>query len=111
MGSKDWLGEFEQIVLLAVLRLGPDAYGFRVQQEIKERAGRDCSIGALYTTLDRLEQKGFVSSWMGEPTPERGGRAKKYFKVEASGEAALRQSYAATTSMVAGMESLLGGAL
>jgi DNA-binding PadR family transcriptional regulator len=110
MGNKEWLGEFEQIVLLAVLRLRTDAYGFGVQQEIQRRTGRTCSIGALYTTLDRLEQKGFVSSWMGEPTPERGGRAKKFFKVEASGEAALRQSYAATSSMVAGLEPLLGGA-
>lgn len=110
MGSKDWLGEFEQVVLLAVLRLRGDAYGFRVQQEIQQRSGRTCSLGALYTTLDRLEKKGFVSSWVGEPTPERGGRAKKYFKVEASGELALKQSYAANQSMVAGLEPLLGGA-
>jgi DNA-binding PadR family transcriptional regulator len=111
MGSKEWLGEFEQLVMLAVLRLGPgEAYGFGVQQEIQQRTGRSCSIGALYTTLDRLEKKGFVSSWMGEPTPERGGRAKRFFKVEASGETALRQSYAATSSMTAGLEPLLGGA-
>jgi DNA-binding PadR family transcriptional regulator len=110
MSNKDWLGEFEQIVLLAVLQLRRDAYGFRIQQEIQQRSGRTCSLGALYTTLDRLEKKGFVSSWVGEPTPERGGRAKKYFKVEAAGEAALRQSYVANQSMVAGLEPLLGGA-
>jgi len=109
MSNKDWLGEFEQIVLLAVLRLGTNAYGFSVQQEIQHRIGRTCSVGALYTTLDRMEQKGFVSSWTGEPTPERGGRAKKYFKVEGPGETALRHSYAATASMVAGLEPVLGG--
>lgn len=110
MGKEDWLGEFEQIVLLAVLRLGTNAYGFSVQQEIQQRTGRTCSIGAIYTTLDRLEQKGFVSSRIGEPTPERGGRAKKYFKVDGAGEAALKHSYAATASMVAGLEPVLGGA-
>ena len=110
MGHKDWLGEFEQLVLLAVLRLGANAYGFAVQQEIQKRTGRSCSIGALYTTLDRLQKKGFVSAWLGEPTPERGGRAKKFFKVEAAGELALRQSYAATKNMVRGLEPLLGGA-
>ena len=110
MGNKAWLGEFEQVVLLAVLQLNTNAYGFGVQQEIQRRTGRTCSIGAIYTTLDRMEQKGFVSSWMGEPTPERGGRAKKYFRVEGAGEAALRHSYAATNSMIAGLEPLLGGA-
>jgi DNA-binding PadR family transcriptional regulator len=110
MVNKDWLGEFEQIVLLAVLRLGANAYGFSVQQEIQERTGRTCSLGAIYTTLDRMEQKGFVSSSKGESTPERGGRAKKYFKVEGAGETALRHSYAAATAMSAGLEPVLGGA-
>lgn len=109
MGNQEWLGEFEQVVLLAVLRLGTNAYGFGVQQEIKQQTGRECSIGAIYTTLDRMERKGFVSSWTGEPTPERGGRAKKYFKVEGAGQLALRHSYAVTTAMVAGLEPLLGG--
>jgi PadR family transcriptional regulator, regulatory protein PadR len=110
MSNKNWLGEFEQIVLLAVLRLGAKAYGFSVQQEIQLRTGRTCSIGAVYTTLDRMEQKGFVSCWMGESTPERGGRAKKYFKIEGAGEVALQRSYAATASMTAGLEPVLGGA-
>jgi PadR family transcriptional regulator, regulatory protein PadR len=109
MGSKEWLGDFEQIVLLAVLRLRTDAYGFSIQQEIRNRTGRKCSIGAVYTTLDRMEHKGFVSSWVGEPTAERGGRAKKYFKIEASGEAALRRSCAATDAMVEGLKPLFGG--
>jgi len=108
-GSHDSLGEFEALVLMAVLRLGRDAYGMRIHDELENRAKRSCSYGALYTTLDRLEQKGYVSSSIGEPTPERGGRAKKYFKVDNMGKAALRQSVQATQRMAEGME-LLGGA-
>jgi DNA-binding PadR family transcriptional regulator len=107
--DEKWLGEFEQIVLLAVLRLGTNAYGFAVQQEIHRCTGRTCSIGAIYTTLDRMERKGFVSSCIGEPTPLRGGRAKKYFKVEGAGEAALKRSHNATASMIAGLELSFGG--
>lgn len=110
MGSRGWLGEFEQLVLLALLRLGDNAYGMRIHREVEERIGRSCLLGALYTTLDRLEEKGFVSSRVGEPTPERGGRAKKYFRVEAAGAAALRRAYAATTQMAQGLEPLLGRA-
>ena len=105
------LGEFETLVLMAVLRLEDDAYGMRIHQEIENRAKRRCSYGALYTTLDRLEQKGYVSSWVGEPTPERGGRAKKYFKIENIGSAALQQSYKTTLRMAEGIESQLGRAL
>jgi len=105
------LGEFEALVLMAVLRLGADAYGMRIHQEIEERAGRRSSYGALYTTLDRLEDKGYVSSRVGDPTPERGGRAKKYFKVEANGFSALRSAYSATIAMSRGIEPLLGGAV
>jgi PadR family transcriptional regulator PadR len=106
----DPLGEFEALVLMAVLRLGDDAYGMRIHVELEDRAGRRSSYGALYTTLDRLEQKGYVSSSVGEPTPERGGRAKKYFKLDNLGKAALRQSYRATRRMAEGMEPQLGGA-
>ena len=109
MGSRDWLGEFEQLVLWALLRLGDNAYGVRIHQEIQERTGRTCSFGALYTTLDRLEDKGFASSRVGEPTPTRGGRAKKYFKLEAPGAVALQQAYNATAAMARGLEPLLGG--
>jgi PadR family transcriptional regulator len=104
-----YLGEFEQLVLLALLRLGPNAYGMRIRHEIQETANRRASLGAVYTTLDRLEDKGFVSSWLGEPTPERGGRAKKFFKIEAPGQAVLSQSVQASASMTAGLEALLGG--
>jgi PadR family transcriptional regulator len=108
MGREN-LGDFEQLVLLAVLRLGSEAYGARIREEIEQRAERSCSLGALYTTLERLEEKGFVSSRLGESTPERGGRAKKYFKIEAAGSTALQQAYAATQKMVSGLEPLLGG--
>jgi PadR family transcriptional regulator PadR len=108
--KRDPLGEFETLVLMAVVRLQDDAYGMRIHREIETLAERRCSYGALYTTLDRLEQKGYVSSSVGEPTPERGGRAKKFFKIDSAGKAALRQSYAATQRMAQGIESQLGGA-
>jgi PadR family transcriptional regulator PadR len=106
----DPLGEFEALVLMAILRLERDAYGMRIHIEIEERAGRHCSYGALYTTLDRLDQKGYVSSSTGDPTPERGGRAKKYFKIESAGKAALRESYRTTRRMAEGIETQLEGA-
>jgi PadR family transcriptional regulator, regulatory protein PadR len=105
----DPLGEFEALVLMAILRLKSDAYGMRVHQELQERAGRRCSYGALYTTFDRLEQKGYISSWVGEPTPERGGRAKKYFRLDNVGKAALREAYQASRRMSEGLEPQLGG--
>ena len=92
MGKSDSLGEFEQVVLLALIRLRSNAYGVTIRREIAERTGRNVSVGAIYTTLDRLERKGFVSSQRGEPTPERGGRAKRYYKIEARGERALQRA-------------------
>lgn len=86
------MGEFEQLVLLALLRLGNDAYGMEVREEIEARTGRTVSYGAVYTTLDRLEGKGFVAFRVGEATPERGGRARKYFQVSAAGREALREA-------------------
>ena len=85
------LGQFEEFVLLALVRLRENGYGVTVRREIAERTSRDVSIGAVYTTLERLERKGYVSSWMGEPTPKRGGRAKRYFKIEAPGAEALSE--------------------
>jgi PadR family transcriptional regulator PadR len=104
----DSLGEFEALVLMAVVRLGNDAYGMQIHRELETTAERRCSLGALYTTLDRLEHKGYVSSYEGNPTPERGGRAKKFFLIKATGAAALRESYAATLRMAKGIEPLLG---
>jgi PadR family transcriptional regulator, regulatory protein PadR len=79
------LGEFEQVVLLAILRLDNTAYGVSIRDEIAACTDRDPSPGALYTTLDRLEERGLVISRFGDPTPERGGRAKRYFKVTGAG--------------------------
>jgi PadR family transcriptional regulator, regulatory protein PadR len=86
------LGEFEQVVLLAILRLGEGAYGVTVGAEITACTGRKPAPGALYTTLDRLEDKGLVSSRLGDPTPQRGGRAKRYFTVNAKGVAAITRA-------------------
>jgi PadR family transcriptional regulator PadR len=85
MPSPSPLGEFEQVVLLAILRLGDTAYGVAIREEIAARTDRDPAPGALYTTLDRLEAKKLVSSRYGDPTPERGGRSKRYFAVTAAG--------------------------
>ena len=104
----DYLGEFEQIVMLAILRLPENAYGMRIRMEIKDVAGRNASLGAVYTTLERLEDKGFLSSWVGEVTEPRAGRAKKYFKVTATGAAALKASLHSTESLKSGLEPILG---
>lgn len=102
--SKDkFLGEFEQFILLATLKLGESAYGSTIRQLLSESIGRDVTIGALYTTLERLEKKGLLESWMGEATAERGGRAKKYFKVSAQGQSALKRSKQALNSMWQGL--------
>ena len=99
------LGEFEQLVLLALVRQGHDAYGVSICQEIADRTGRDVSLGAVYKTLERLEDKGLVASRIGEPTPERGGRRKKHYRPLAAGVRALKQSLAALRSMTAGLGS------
>ena len=99
MGQRDYLGEFEQLVLLAIIRLGAEAYGMKIRREIEERAKRPTSIGALYLTLERLELKQFITSEMGEATEERGGRAKRFFTVNASGKAMLRKSLRAVQRM------------
>src|SRR4051812_16174636 len=102
MGKREYLGEFEQLAILAVLRLGNDAYGMMIRREIEERTGRKTSIGACYITLERLEQKGFIRSESGESTPERGGRAKRFFIVNASGREALERSLASVQKMAEG---------
>lgn len=85
----DHLGEFEQVVLLSVFRLGDKAYGVPIREEIETRAKRKVTIGALYATLDRLEAKGYLCSWLADPTSRRGGRSKRYFKLLPDGERAL----------------------
>jgi DNA-binding PadR family transcriptional regulator len=98
------LGGLEQLILLAVLRLGKDAYGVTIQREFALVAGRQISLGAIYTTLDRLEAKGYVSSTVGGATHERGGRAKRYVTLEADGLKALRGSLETLRSLASGLE-------
>jgi PadR family transcriptional regulator len=105
MPRRETLGEFEQIVLLAVLRLGDDAYGVPIRQEIEKRTGRSLTVGALYRTFDRLEDKGYVTSWFSDPTAARGGRSRRYFKVLPLGIRVLRESRDALTAMWEGLEA------
>jgi PadR family transcriptional regulator PadR len=102
------LGEFEQIVLLALLRLGSDAYGATVCAEIEKRGGRGVSVSAVHTTLERLEQKGLVKSRLGDPTPQRGGKRKRHYETSAVGLKALQASYRSLRNMADGIEHLLG---
>ena len=103
MGERDFLGEFEHIVILALLRLDSRAYGVTVRQEIERRTEREVSIGAVYATLDRLERKGYVKSHRGDPTPERGGRSKRFFRVTGTGAEALSRTHRALRSMSEGL--------
>ena len=106
--SDSALGDFEQLVLFGVLRLKDDAYGAAIRQEIHNRSGRDVSINAVYTTLDRLESKGLLKSWTGEPTPNRGGRRRKFYAIKPAGMHALRQAYKTVAAMASGFERDLG---
>lgn len=92
MGKGEYAGEFEQMVMLAIVRLGGDAYGMKVRRELEETAGRNVTFGTVYGTLERLEEKGFVSSRRADPEPIRGGRARRYFRVEPAGELALTRA-------------------
>ena len=98
------LGELEQIVMLALLRVGADAYGVPVRDEIHRCTGRDLTLGTVYKTLTRLEEKGFVGSRTGEPTPQRGGRRKKYYKPTGAGRMAVRQSLESLRTLTAGLD-------
>ena len=97
------LGEFEYLMLTAATRLGEDAYGVAIRQEIEAATGRRCSLGALYTTLDRLETKGFIKTWMGDPTPQRGGRPKRMVRVTANGIQAAADFYGAVMRVSRGV--------
>jgi len=97
------LGEFGYLLLTAAARLGDGAYGAAIRQEIEEATGRRCSIGALYTTLDRLEKKGLLKTWMGEATPQRGGRAKRMVSVTTKGVQASTAFYNAVTRVSRGV--------
>jgi PadR family transcriptional regulator PadR len=107
MGANRLLGGFENLLLLAILRLEDRAYGVSIRQELLDQAGKDVAIGAIYTGLDRLEQKGFVKSWTGEPTAERGGKAKKFYSVTAQGKKALNETHGALRGLTRGLEGAL----
>jgi len=104
MSGRDSLGEFEHMIVLALLRLEDRAYGVTVRQEIESRIQREVSIGAVYATLERLETKGYVRSHRGEPTPERGGRSKRFFRVTAKGLTAVNRTQRAIESMSQGLD-------
>lgn len=107
MSDKPYLGELEHLVLLAILQSGDDAYTVFIRRVLADRSGRRISRGALYTSLDRLEAKGLVSSRLGEPLAIRGGRSRRYFAVTRTGMAALRHARAAVAGLSRGIESLL----
>ncbi|MFC1791908.1 PadR family transcriptional regulator [Gemmatimonadota bacterium] len=106
--SKSSLGEFEKLVMLAVLHLGHDAYGATIIQELEKRTLRTVSAGAVYVALRRLEKKELVSSCLGQPSPQRGGRPKRFFSVNHEGIEALRRAQEDWTAMVSGLKEILG---
>jgi PadR family transcriptional regulator, regulatory protein PadR len=109
MSTRSYLGEFELMVMLALIRLGDNAYGVPISREIEASTGREVVVGSVYAALDRLEQKGLVSSSLGEPTAERGGRAKRYFQVTPKGLREVRKTRQALISLWRGLPELEGG--
>ena len=109
MSKHSYLGDFELIVLLAVMRLGEEAYGVPISREIEQQSGRDVALGTVYAALERLEQKGLVSSTFGEPTPQRGGRAKRYFRTTKKGVREVREARNALINLWQGLRELEGG--
>ena|SRR6185503_14045440 len=96
----NYIGEFEELVLLAILSQGDIAYGVNVRQALEDATGRNITIGSLYTTLSRLEEKGLVESWLGEPTAERGGRAKKHYKLKGAAQSLLSEVHTARMRLI-----------
>lgn len=107
--KRGYFGEFELLVMLALMRLGENAYGVTICREIEEHARREVMVGSVYATLERLEEKGFVSSELGEPTAERGGRAKKYFHVTSKGLREVRDTQRALMDLWDGLPELERG--
>ncbi len=108
MPGRSYLGEFELMILLAVIRLGDDAYGVPISKELLETAGRDVALGSVYAALDRLEQKDLVSSTLGDPTSARGGRAKRYFRVTSKGIREAKMTRKALISLWRGIPQMEG---
>jgi DNA-binding PadR family transcriptional regulator len=108
MARRGFLGGFELLVLLALIRLDHEAYGVPIAESIEDRSGREVALGSVYITLERLERKGFVSSRLGEPTAERGGRAKTYFRITPKGLREVRQALQTLTRLWQGLPQLKG---
>jgi PadR family transcriptional regulator PadR len=106
--AKEYLGNLELMVLLSLMHVGDNAYGVPISQEIEARTGRDVALGSVYAALDRLEKKGFVTSTLGDPTPERGGRAKRYFQISAKGVREVRDAQRMLTNMWKNLSVLQG---
>jgi PadR family transcriptional regulator PadR len=106
MARGGYLGEFELMVLLALMHLGDEAYGVPISREIEQRSGREVALGSVYATLDRLEEKGSVASRLGDPTAERGGRAKRFFRITESGLRDVRQTQRALVKLWSGLPGL-----
>ena len=109
MPKPTYLGEFELLVMLCVIRLGEGAYGVPISREIEQRTGRDVAFGTVYATLERLQKKGLVRSDLGDPTPERGGRAKRYFRVTSAGLRTVRETKQSLIGLWQGLPELQGG--
>jgi PadR family transcriptional regulator PadR len=109
MRRPGYLGEFELMVLLALIRLGENAYGVPISREIEQRSGREVALGSVYAALERLEEKGLATSTLGDPTAERGGRAKRYFRVTAQGLREVKETQRALVSLWRGLPELSGG--
>jgi len=109
MTTRAYLGEFELMVMLALLRIGENAYGVPISREIEAHGGREVAVGSVYATLERLEQKGLVASSLGDPTPERGGRAKRYFQLTPRGLREVRKTRQALIRLWQGLPELEGG--
>ena len=109
MPKPNYLGEFELLVMLAVLRLGDGAYGVPISREIERQTGRDVAFGTVYSTLERLQKKGFVCSSLGDATRERGGRAKRYFQVTSTGLRTVRETKRSLIRLWRGLRELEGG--
>src|SRR5437762_9653118 len=108
MRKGDYLGNFDLMLLLAILRLGEDAYGVTIAQELEEQTGREVIVASVYATLDRLQERGLVTSSLGESTPERGGRAKRYFRITAAGIEEVRDAQRSLMKLWKGLPELKG---
>jgi DNA-binding PadR family transcriptional regulator len=109
MASPNFVSNFELMVMLALIRLGDEAYGVPISKEIEEHSGHDVALGSVYAALERLRTRDFVSSSVGEPTPERGGRAKRYFKITGKGMKVVEETQQTLTRLWKGLPRLQGG--